>query len=158
MSVDKVKKYLTRFSMQDRLKEFPVSSATVELAAKALEVEPARIAKTISFRREDGCILIVAAGDAKIDNAKFKAEFGFKAKMLSAEEVEPLTGYRIGGVCPFDNPPEARVYCDDSLKRFETVFPAGGSESSCVVLSCDELFRLSESVKWVDVCKNWEGA
>lgn len=158
MSVDKVKTYLTRFSMQDRLKEFPVSSATVELAAKALGVEPARIAKTISFRREDGCILVIAAGDTKIDNAKFKAEFGFKAKMLSAEEVEPLTGYRIGGVCPFDNPPETLVYCDDSLKRFETVFPAGGSESSCVVLSCDELFRLSESVKWVDVCKNREGA
>jgi prolyl-tRNA editing enzyme YbaK/EbsC (Cys-tRNA(Pro) deacylase) len=156
MSVDKVKKYLTRFSMQDRLKEFPVSSATVELAAKALGVEPARIAKTISFYREGGCILIVAAGDAKIDNSKFKAEFGFKAKMLRAEEVEPLTGYRIGGVCPFDNPPEAQVFCDVSLKRFETVFPAGGSESSCVVLSCDELSRLSGSARWVDVCKNWE--
>lgn len=158
MSVDRVRNYLTRFSMQDRLKEFPVSSATVELAAKALGVEPARIAKTISFRREDGCILIVAAGDTKIDNAKFKAEFGFKAKMLGAEEVEPLTGYRIGGVCPFDNPEQARVYCDASLKRFETIFPAGGSESSCVSLSCDELFRLSNSVRWVDVCKNWEGA
>lgn len=158
MSVDRVKKYLTRFSMQERLKEFPVSSATVELAAKALGVEPARIAKTISFRREEDCILIVTAGDAKIDNAKFKAEFGFKAKMLGAEEVEPLTGYRIGGVCPFDNPPQAQVYCDVSLKRFEIIFPAGGSKSSCVVLSCDELFRLSNSVKWVDVCKNWEGA
>lgn len=158
MSVDRVRNYLTKFSMQDRLKEFPVSSATVELAARALGVEPARIAKTISFRREDGCILIVAAGDTKIDNAKFKAEFGMKAKMLGAEEVEPLTGYRIGGVCPFDNPAQAQVYCDLSLKRFETVFPAGGSESSCVSLSCDELFRLSNSVRWVDVCKSWEGA
>lgn len=158
MSVDKVKNYLARFSMQDRLKEFPVSSATVELAAKALGVEPARIAKTISFRRENGCILVVAAGDTKIDNAKFKAEFGLKAKMLSADEVEPFTGYRIGGVCPFDNPAQAQVYCDVSLKRFETIYPAGGSESSCVSLSCDELFRLSNSIRWVDVCKNREGA
>lgn len=157
MSVIKVKKYLSRFSMQDRLHEFSVSSATVELAAQALGVEPGRIAKTISFRREDGCILIVAAGDAKIDNAKFKREFGIKAKMLSAEEVEPLTGYRIGGVCPFDNPPETQVFCDVSLKRFETVYPAGGSASSCVELSCDELFELSKSLRWVDVCKNWEG-
>ncbi|MCI1966385.1 MAG: YbaK/EbsC family protein [Oscillospiraceae bacterium] len=156
MSVDRVKNYLARFSMQDRLMEFPVSSATVELAAKALGVESGRIAKTISFCREGGCILIVTAGDAKIDNAKFKAEFGFKAKMLKAEAVEPLTGYRIGGVCPFDNPPQAQVYCDVSLKRFETVFPAGGSESSCVSLSCDELFHLSDSMRWIDVCKNWE--
>ena len=158
MSVEKVKQYLAQFSMQDRLREFPVSSATVELAAKALETEPARIAKTISFQDKEGCILIVTSGDAKIDNTKFKAEFGFKAKMLSAEEVEPLTGYRIGGVCPFDNPPGAKVYCDCSLKRFETIFPAGGSANSCVALSCEELSRLSHSECWVDVCKNWEGA
>lgn len=158
MSVEKVKQYLAQFSMQDRLREFPVSSATVELAANALETEPARIAKTISFQDKEGCILIVTSGDAKIDNTKFKAEFGFKAKMLSAEEVEPLTGYRIGGVCPFDNPPGAKVYCDCSLKRFETIFPAGGSANSCVALSCEELSRLSHSERWVDVCKNWEGA
>ncbi|WP_407926823.1 YbaK/EbsC family protein [Caproicibacter fermentans] len=104
MSVDRVKQYLSRFSMQDRLQEFLVSSATVELAANALGVEPGRIAKTISLYCEAGCILIVTAGDTKIDNAKFKAQFGIKAKMLNAEDVEPLTGYRIGGVCPFDNP------------------------------------------------------
>ncbi|WP_411676998.1 YbaK/EbsC family protein [Caproicibacter sp.] len=160
MSVDRVKQYLSRFSMQNRLQEFPVSSATVELAANALGVEPGRIAKTISLYRdrEAGCILIVTAGDTKIDNAKFKAQFGFKAKMLNAEDVEPLTGYRIGGVCPFDNPPDARVYCDVSLTRFDSVYPAGGSESSCVMLSCDELFHLSKSKQWVDVCKKREGA
>lgn len=158
MSVEKVRRYLSRYEMQDRLREFPVSSATVELAAQALGVEPARIAKSISLHGGDGCILIVTAGDAKVDNAKYKAEFGMKAKMLGPDEVEPMTGYRIGGVCPFDNPAGARVYCDVSLRRFDTVYPAGGSDSSCVVLSCDELFRLSGSVRWVDVCKNWDGA
>lgn len=155
MPVEKVRRYLTQYSMEGRLREFPVSSATVELAAQALGVEPARIAKSISLRGAEGCIIVVAAGDAKVDNAKFKAEFGIKAKMLGPDEVEPMTGYRIGGVCPFDNPPGARVFCDVSLRRFETVYPAGGSESSCVVLSCDELFRLSDSEKWVDVCRNW---
>lgn len=158
MSVDKVKQYLSRFSMQDRLREFPVSSATVDLAAKALNAEPARIAKTISLRREGGCILVVTSGDTKINNAKFKSEFGFKARLLSPEEVEPLTGYRIGGVCPFDNPPGAQVYCDVSLKRFDTIYPAGGSANSCVALSCEELFSLSKSVRWIDVCKSREGA
>lgn len=157
MSVEKVKSYLRQFEMEDRLHVFPVSSATVELAAKALNVEPARIAKSISFHDNgDGCLLIVTAGDVKIDNAKFKAEFGYKAKMLNYEEVEHLTGYMVGGVCPFDNPPAAKVYCDVSLKRFERVFPAGGSDNSCVNLTCEELFNLSKSVKWVDVCKSRE--
>ncbi len=155
MSVEKVRQYLARYSMQDRLREFPVSSATVELAAQALGVEPGRIAKSISLHGGDGCNIIVTAGDAKVDNSKYKSEFGIKAKMLKPDEVEPMTGYRIGGVCPFDNPPAARVYCDVSLRRFETVYPAGGSDNSCVALSCGELFRLSKSVRWVDVCKNW---
>ena len=158
MSVEKVKNYLANYGMESRLTEFPVSSATVELAAQALGVEAARIAKSISFYdKEGGCLLIVTAGDGKIDNAKFKAEFGYKAKMLSRDDVERLTGYRIGGVCPFDNPPEAKVYCDVSLKRFDCIYPAGGSDNSCVKLTCDELFRVSGAVKWVDVCKSMEG-
>lgn len=156
MSVQKVREYLKKYGMENRLREFPVSSATVALAAQALQVEEARIAKTISFYAEGGCILIVTAGDAKIDNAKFKAEFGIKAKMLAPEDVERLTGYRIGGVCPFGNPSEAKVYCDLSLKRFTTVYPAGGSSNSCVELDCEELFRASGSRKWLDVCKNWQ--
>lgn len=157
MSVDRVKTYLKQYGLEDRLREFPVSSATVELASAALGVEPARIAKSVSFRLGKGCVLIVTAGDAKIDNAKFKAEFGIKAKMLPPGEVEPLTGYPVGGVCPFGNPPCADVYCDVSLRRFDKVYPAGGSASSCVCLTCDELLRVSKSKKWVDVCKNWEG-
>lgn len=158
MSAEYVREYLSQYHMEDRLHEFPVSSATVDLAAEALGVEPARIAKSISFRsgNGEGCILIVAAGDAKVDNAKFKSEFGFKAKMLSAEEVEPLTGYRIGGVCPFGNPAGAAVYCDVSLRRFNYVFPAGGTANSCVKLTCEELSEVSKTLKWVDVCKGWE--
>jgi prolyl-tRNA editing enzyme YbaK/EbsC (Cys-tRNA(Pro) deacylase) len=157
MSVEKVRSYLSRYGMEQRLTVFPVSSATVELAAKALGVEAARIAKSISFYDKDGgCLLIVTAGDVKIDNAKFKTEFGFKAKMLSYDDVESLTGYRVGGVCPFDNPPSAKVYCDSSLKRFDCIYPAGGSDNSCVKLTCDELFRLSGAIKWIDVCKSME--
>lgn len=159
MSVERVKKYLSAYGMEERVQEFAVSSATVELAAEALHVEPALIAKSISLHDEaDGCLVIVVAGDAKIDNAKFKAEFGYKAKMLKFEEVEPLTGYAVGGVCPFGNPPGAKVYCDVSLRRFETVYPAAGSDNSCVRLSCEELFRVSKSLKWADVCKGWEDA
>lgn len=156
MPVERVRNYLNQFHLEDRLTEFDVSSATVELAAQALKIEPARIAKSISLRDGDGCVIIVAAGDAKIDNGKFKTEFGMKAKLLSPEEVEPLTGYRIGGVCPFANPDCAKVYCDVSLKRFDEIFPAGGSSNSCVKLSCDELFDVSNCIRWVDVCKNWE--
>lgn len=157
MSADRVGKYLAEYQMEDRLRELPVSSATVELAARALGVEPACIAKSVSFRDGEGCVIIVTAGDTKIDNAKFKAEFGRKAKMLPPDEVEPMTGYPVGGVCPFGNPPGARVYCDVSLRRFEQVYPAGGSGNSCVRLTCGELFRVSRSVKWVDVCKSREG-
>ncbi len=156
MSLEKVKQYLKRYNMEDRLREFAVSSATVELAAQALDVEAARIAKSLSFCYGDGCVIIVTAGDAKVDNAKFKAEFQTKAKMLAPDEVEPLTGYQIGGVCPFGNPASAKVYCDLSLKRFSKIFPAGGSANSCVELNCDELFELSKSIKWIDVCKNWK--
>ena len=159
MSAEKVKQYLARFGMEKRLREFPVSSATVALAAEALGVEAARIAKTISFYDgAGGCLLIVTAGDVKIDNAKFKSEFGLKAKMLSHDDVEQYTGYRVGGVCPFGNPPSAKVFCDVSLKRFQEVYPAGGTDSSCVRLTCDELFRVSGARKWIDVCKNREAA
>lgn len=156
MSVEKVRNYLKQYYMESRLQEFEVSSATVELAAQALNVEPARIAKSISLQDGQGCVIIVAAGDAKVDNSKFKAEFGMKAKMLAPDEVEPLTGYQIGGVCPFGNPVGVKVYCDISLKRFEEIYPAGGSANSSVKLNCNELFQISNSVKWVDVCKNWE--
>lgn len=156
MAVERVKQYLTKYGLENRVQEFDVSSATVELAAQALNVEPARIAKSISLQSQDGCIIVVAAGDAKVDNAKFKHEFGLKAKMLTPEEVEPLTGYRIGGVCPFGNPDCAKVYCDVSLKRFAEIYPAAGSCNSCVRLTCEELLLASKSIKWVDVCKNWQ--
>ena len=156
MSIENVKTYLEPYGVAKRVQEFSVSSATVELAAQALGVEPARIAKTISLKSDDGCLLIVAAGDAKIDNTKFKAEFHMKAKMLAGDEVLPLTGYPVGGVCPFGNPANAKVYCDVSLQRFTTVFPACGTANSAIELSCEELSDCSRSLKWVDVCKNWE--
>jgi prolyl-tRNA editing enzyme YbaK/EbsC (Cys-tRNA(Pro) deacylase) len=156
MAVEQVKEYLKQYHMEGRLRELTVSSATVELAAQALGVEPARIAKSISLRYGDVCVIIVTAGDAKIDNTKFKTEFGIKPKMLTPEEVEPLTGYRIGGVCPFGNPDSAKVFCDCSLQRFSEIYPAGGSASSCVQLTCEELFVVSKSIRWVDVCKNWQ--
>ena len=155
MSIEKVKKYMEQYGLEDKVQEFDVSSATVELAAEALHTEPARIAKTISLKYEDGCVLIVTAGDSKIDNSKFKAEFGCKAKMLSPDEVETLTGYAIGGVCPFDNPETASAFCDISLQRFATVFPACGSSNSAIELEPEQLFVVSRSVKWVDVCKGW---
>lgn len=154
MSVEKVRECLARYGMESRLREFPVSSATVELAARALGVEPGRIAKSISFYSgPDACLIIVTAGDEKIDNKKFRAEFGFKAKMLEGEDVERLTGFCAGGVSPFANPPCAQVYCDVSLRRFSEIYPAGGSDSSCVKLTCGELALVSGSRKWVDVCR-----
>ncbi len=158
MAIEAVRAYFRGFGIEDRIREFDVSSATVELAAQAVGVEGARIAKTLSFHRDEGCILIVAAGDAKIDNKKFKAKFGMKARMLSGDEVESLTGHAIGGVCPFATKDTVNgVYLDESLKRFTTVFPACGSSNSAIEFSCDELFRYSNAESWVDVCKLPEG-
>lgn len=156
MSIEAVRKYFKTFGMEDKVMEFDVSSATVELAAQALDVEPARIAKTLSFKKDDGCILIVTAGDGKIDNQKFKAKFSMKAKMLSPEEVLELVGYPVGGVCPFGVKGGVPVYLDISMKRFKTVFPAAGSGSSAIELTCDELFKYSKALEWIDVCKGWQ--
>ena len=154
MSIDKVKEYLKQYSIEDKILEFPVSSATVELAAQALNTEGCRIAKTLSFMVGDSHILIVTAGDAKIDNKKYKAFFGAKAKMLSFEEVEEKIGHAVGGVCPFAINEGVRVYLDESLKRFETIFPACGSSNSAIELTPEELEKYSCSfVEWVDVCK-----
>lgn len=156
MSIEKVKIYLKNFNKDSNIIELSESSATVELAAKALNVAPERIAKTLSFKTEDSCILIVTAGDSKIDNKKFKTCFGFKAKMLTPEEVIALTGHEIGGVCPFATPEKVKIYCDISLKRFDTIYPACGSQNSAIELTCDELFKISKACKWVDICKNWQ--
>ncbi|MDY2909953.1 MAG: YbaK/EbsC family protein [Oscillospiraceae bacterium] len=158
MSIEKGRAYFRQFGMEDRVREFTVSSATVELAALALGVEGARIAKTLSFKRDDGCILILAAGDARIDNHKFKEKFHMKAKMLTPDEVLSLVGHPVGGVCPFGINEGIDVYLDDSLKRFETVFPAVGSPSSAIELNLDELFKYSNAVEWIDVCKLPEAA
>ena len=155
MSIAKVKEYLRDYGRDCDVQEFPVSSATVELAAKALSVEPARIDKTLSFHGDEtnGCILIVTAGDMKIDNARFKKQFGFKARMLGAEEVAMLTGHEVGGVCPFANPEHVTTYLDVSMQRFPSVFPAAGSASSAIELTCEELFKYSQAKEWIDVCK-----
>ena len=153
MSMEKVKAYFAQFGMEQRVLEFEVSSATVELAAQAAGVEPKRIAKTLSFKTADGCMLILAAGDARIDNHKFKEKFHMKAKMLSADEVLELVGHPVGGVCPFGCKEGIPVYLDVSLQRFETVFPAVGSPSSAIELNLDELFRYSKAIEWIDVCK-----
>lgn len=155
MSVQKVREYLKDFGRDSQILEFPVSSATVELAAKALDVEPGRIAKTMSFHgnEDNDCILVVTAGDTKIDNAKFKKKFGFKAKMLGANEVSSLTGHEIGGVCPFANPAHVTTFLDVSLQRFETVYPAAGSSNSAIKLTPNELMEVSGALEWVDVCK-----
>lgn len=155
MAIDKVREYFRQFGLEDKILEFDVSSATVDLAAQAVGVKGARICKTLSFKdRDGGCILIQAAGDARIDNRKFKDKFHLKAKMLTAEEVVEFTGHAIGGVCAFaiENP-NVRVYTDESLKRFDTVFPACGSSNSAIEFTCDELFRYSNAIEWVDVCK-----
>lgn len=156
MSIERVREYLKQFQADQNILEFPVSSATVELAAQAANCEPARIAKTLSFYGQNGCLLVVAAGDAKIDNSKFKHTFGCKAKMLSPEDVLTMTGHAIGGVCPFGVPEVASVYLDISLQRFHTVFPACGSSNSAIELDCDTLFRYANAIDWVDVCKGWQ--
>lgn len=156
MSVDNVREYLKKWGLDKDILEFEVSTATVELAAKVLGVEPARIAKTLGFKNGEGGLLVVAAGDAKTDNGKFKSEFGLKARMLTPEEVLELTGHAVGGVCPFGLKSDIPVYLDISLKRFETVFPACGSSNSVIELTCGALEECSQGKKWVDVCKGWE--
>lgn len=156
MSIERVRAYFAQYNMQNRIQEFAVSSATVELAAEALHTEAKRIAKTLSFMVEDKPVLIVAAGDAKIDNPKFKAQFHTKAKMLGFDEVEPLVGHAVGGVCPFGVLDGVEVYLDISLKRFETVFPACGSANSAIELTIPELEQYAGYISWIDVCKAWE--
>ena len=153
MSIEKGRAYFRALGIEDRVLEFDVSSATVELAAKDVGVEGARIAKTLSFKTPEGCMLILAAGDARIDNHKFKERFHMKAKMLTADEVLELVGHPVGGVCPFGCNEGVPVYLDDSLRRFETVFPAVGSANSAIELNLDELYRYSKALDWVDVCK-----
>ena len=153
MSIEKGRAYFRALGIEDRVREFEVSSATVELAAQALGVEGARIAKTLSFKTPDGCMLILAAGDARIDNHKFKDYFHFKAKMLTADEVLELVGHPVGGVCPFGCNEGIDVYLDESLKRFTTVFPAVGSGSSAIELNLEELYTYSRALAWIDVCK-----
>ena len=158
MAIDQVRAYLKAFGADGRILEFPVSSATVALAAQALGCEEARIAKTLSFAQGEGCILVVAAGDAKVDNGKFKARFAMKAKMLSPDDAERLVGHAVGGVCPFGVNAGVPVYLDESLRRFETVFPACGSANSAIELTLAELARFSNAESWVDVCKGWQEA
>ena len=154
MSIENVREYFKSFGIEDKILEFPVSSATVELAARALNTEGCRIAKTLSFSVNDSPILIVTAGDAKIDNTKYKTFFGTKAKMLSFDEVEEKIGHAVGGVCPFAINDGIKVYLDESIKRFDTVFPACGSSNSAIELAPEELEKYSAHfIEWIDVCK-----
>ena len=156
MAIDKVHEYLKKWGKDKDILEFATSSATVELAAQTLGIEPARIAKTICFKNGEGAMLIVTAGDVKTDNSKFKAEFGFKAKMLTPDETLKFTGYAVGGVCPFGLENNIPVFLDKSLKRFETVYPACGSSNSAIKLTCEELNEYSLNKKWIDVGKGLE--
>lgn len=156
MAIEKVKAYFRTHGIEERVQEFDVSSATVELAAEALHCKPQRIAKTLSFMANGCGVLIVAAGDAKIDNPKYKAQFGTKAKMLSPEEVETIVGHAVGGVCPFAVNDGVEVYLDVSLKRFDTVFPACGSSNSAIELTIPELEKYSDYAGWIDVCKQYQ--
>ena len=156
LSIEKVRSYFKTVGIEERILEFSVSSATVELAAKALNCEPERIAKSLSFLVGEDVVLVVAAGDAKIDNPKFKTEFNAKAKMLSPDLAEELVGHAVGGVCPFAVNEGVKVYLDKSLTRFETVFPACGSSNSAIELTIKELAEFSGLCSWIDACKNWE--
>jgi prolyl-tRNA editing enzyme YbaK/EbsC (Cys-tRNA(Pro) deacylase) len=156
MSIEKVKLYFEKYNMKNRIREFDVSSATVELAAAALNCKPERIAKTLSFIVGGQAILVVTAGDCRIDNVKYKAQFGMKAKMLALDETVNLIGNAIGGVCPFAVNEGVTVYLDESLKRFETVFPACGSGNSAIELTIEELEKYSNYSAWVDVCNGWQ--
>ena len=156
MAIEKVKAYFRNYGMEERVLELDMSSATVELAAQALHCQPERIAKTLSFLVNGRAVLVVAAGDAKIDNAKYKAKFAAKAKMLSPQEAEAMVGHAVGGVCPFAVNPGVAVYLDVSLRRFETVFPACGSSNSAIELTIPELEECSGHAGWVDVCKGYQ--
>ncbi|MBS4029869.1 MAG: YbaK/EbsC family protein [Clostridiales bacterium] len=156
MAIEAVREHLKHWGRDSDILEYAASSATVELAAQALNVEPARIAKTLAFGGKEGALLVVAAGDAKTDNTKFKAEFGFKPKMLPPGETLEYTGHAVGGVCPFGLKSDIPVFLDISMKRFKTVFPACGSSNSAIELTCSELQEYSRGKKWVDVCKDWD--
>ena len=154
MSIEKVRAYLEPLGIADRIREFDVSSATVELAAVAVGVEPARITKSMGFKVDDKAIIVATAGDQKVNSGKFKAQFGVKAKMLTFDEAHTMIGHDPGGVCPFALPEDVKVYLDVSMKRFATVFPAAGSSNSAIEMTCDELEKYSSNfVAWVDVCK-----
>lgn len=153
MSIEKARAYFRELGIENRVQEFEVSSATVELAAQAVGVEPARIAKTLSFKQEDSCVLVVAAGDARIDNRKFKDKFLMKATMLPPDDVLRLIGHAVGGVCPFGINNDVPVYIDKSILRFKSVYPAVGSSNSAIELTPDELYKYSNAIDWVDVCK-----
>jgi len=155
VAIEKVRKYFEQYGIEDKILEFDTSSATVELAAMAVGCESKRIAKTMSFLVENNPILIVLAGDAKVSNPKYKETFQTKAKMIPPDQVEDMIGHNIGGVCPFAIREGVVVYLDVSLKRFDTVFPAAGSENSAIELSLEELMRYSNAVDWVDVSKDW---
>ncbi len=158
MSIKIVREYLAQWGKEDEVREFDASSATVELAALALGTEEKRIAKTLAFASGEGAILVVAAGDAKIDNRSFKDTFKMKAKMLTPDKLYELTGHKVGGVCPFAIPKEVPIYLDESLKRFESVYPACGTANSAIKLGVEELFEISRATSWVDVCKDWRDA
>jgi prolyl-tRNA editing enzyme YbaK/EbsC (Cys-tRNA(Pro) deacylase) len=156
MSIENVKSYFKKYNIENRIREFDVSSATVELAAAALNCQPQRIAKTLSFIVDGQAILVVPAGDGRIDNKKYKAQFGTKAKMLALDETINLIGHAVGGVCPFAVKESVKIFLDKSLKRFETVFPACGSSNSAIELTIEELEKYSNYSAWVDVCKDWD--
>lgn len=156
MSIEKVRAYFRNYGLEDRILEFSVSSATVELAAQALNCEPSWIGKTLSFNVGGAPVLVVVSGDARIDNAKYKARFGVKAKMLSYDDAGALIGHAVGGICPFAVNEGVRVYLDESLRRFKTVYPAAGSGNSAIPLSIPELEQYSDCEDWVDVCKGWQ--
>ena len=156
MSIAAVRSYFAQFGMETQVLGFDVSSATVELAAQALNVESARIAKTLSYLVDGGAVLVVAAGDIRVDNRKFKDAFHTKARMLTPEQASEMVGHAVGGVCPFGVNEGVKVYLDESLKRFETVYPAAGSSNSAIELTIPELERFSASLGWVDVCKAWQ--
>ena len=155
MAIETVRAFFQQYGMENRILEFSVSSATVELAAQALGCEGCRIAKSLAFQGKEGPLLVVAAGDAKVDNAKFKAQFGVKAKMLSSEDTLEKIGHGVGGVCPFAVKEGVQVYLDVSMKRFETIFPACGSSNSAIELTLPELEKYAACTAWVDVCKGW---